>query len=75
MTHTGCLLATSDDEMGEFGPVPSGWGENPAILHSRPRQWTRHGLRARLHLHPTDEDLSVGPRIWPDFHSQRHPPR
>jgi hypothetical protein len=22
VTHTGCLLATSDDEMGKNGPVP-----------------------------------------------------
>ena len=58
--NTGCLLATSDDEMGKNGPVPSGCGENPAILHSRPRRWTRHSLQARLHLHPTNEDLFVG---------------
>jgi hypothetical protein len=23
VTHTGCLLATSDGEMGKIGPVPS----------------------------------------------------
>ena len=60
MTHTGCLLATIDDEMGKIGPGPKGCGANPAILHSRPRRWTRHSLRTRLHLHPTDEDLSAG---------------
>jgi hypothetical protein len=49
-THTGCLLATIDEEMGENGPVPSGCGEKPAILHSRPRRWTRHSLRTRLRL-------------------------
>jgi hypothetical protein len=36
------------------------WGGNRVILHSRPRRWTRHSLRARLHRHPTDEDLSDG---------------
>src|SRR6266852_9760705 len=24
--------------------------------------------------HPTDEDLSVGTPVWPNFRSQRHPP-
>ena len=64
MTDTGCILATMDEELGKIGPVPSGccenpgspatglrrWGGNPAILHSRPRRWTRHSLRARLRL-------------------------
>jgi hypothetical protein len=49
-THTGCLLATSDEEMRKNGPVPPGCGANRAILHSRPRQWTHHSLRARLRL-------------------------
>ena len=31
MTHTGCLLATIDEEMRKIGPVPKGCGENPAI--------------------------------------------
>ena len=50
MTHTGCLLATSDAEIGKIGPSPSGCGEKRAILHSRPRRWARHSLRARLRL-------------------------
>ncbi len=36
--------------MRKTDPGPSGCGENPAILHSRPRRWTRHSLRARLCL-------------------------
>ena len=52
MTHTGCLLRTIDAEIGKIGPDPSGCGENGAILHSRPRRWTRHSLRARLRLAP-----------------------
>ena len=28
VTNTGCLLATSDDEIGKIGPVPLGCGEN-----------------------------------------------
>ena len=56
---TGCLLATSDNAIGKIGPGPSGCGEKQAILHSRPRRWARHSLRARLHLHPTNEDLFV----------------
>ena len=28
-TDTGCLLATSDTEIGKIGPSPSGCGENP----------------------------------------------
>jgi hypothetical protein len=40
--HTGCLLATSGNEIEKFGPSPSGCGANRAILHSRPRRWTRH---------------------------------
>jgi hypothetical protein len=50
VTHTGCLLATSDEEVRKIGPSPSGCGENRAILHSRPRRWARHSLRARLRL-------------------------
>ena len=50
MTHTGCRLATSDNEIGKTGPVPPGCGENRVIFHSRPRRWTRHSLRARLRL-------------------------
>src|SRR5580658_5646058 len=42
---TGCVLATSDEEMGKMGPVPSGCGANSAILRCRPRQWGRHSLR------------------------------
>src|SRR5271169_6849450 len=34
----------------DLSPGPRGCGENPAILHSRPRRWTRHSLRARLRL-------------------------
>ena len=60
MTHTGCLLATIDAEIGKTGPGPKGCGENWAILHSRPRRWTRHSLRTPPRLHPTNEDLSVG---------------
>lgn len=50
MTHSGCLPATMDDEMGKIGPVPSGCGENRAIRPSRPRRWTCHSRRTRLRL-------------------------
>ena len=53
--------------MWKDGPVPSGCGENPAILHSRPRQWARHNLRARPRLHPTDEDPSAGAPVLAEF--------
>jgi len=52
VTHTGCLLATSDDEMGKTGPVPSGCRENGAILRCRPRRWTRHSRRPPPRLAP-----------------------
>ena len=52
MTHTGCLLATSDNEIGKIGPDPQGCGENRAILRCRPRLWTRHSLRTPPRLHP-----------------------
>ncbi len=29
--NTGCLLATSDNEIGKIGPVPKGCGENPGV--------------------------------------------
>ncbi len=29
--HTGCLLATSDNEIGKIGPSPAGCGENPGV--------------------------------------------
>ncbi len=45
VTHTGCLLATSDKEMGKNGPVPSGCGVNWAILRCRPRPWSHQSLR------------------------------
>ena len=35
-TDTGCLLATSDTEIGKIGPSPSGCGENRLILRCRP---------------------------------------
>jgi hypothetical protein len=35
-THTGCLLATSNAEIGNTGPAPSGCGGHPAMLRSRP---------------------------------------
>ena len=41
-TDTGCILATSDEEMGKVGADPPGCGENPARLCYRPRQWGRH---------------------------------
>ncbi len=44
-THTGCLLATSDKEMGKNGPVPSGCGKNWARLRCRPRPWSHQSLR------------------------------
>ena len=50
VTHTGCLLATSDAEIGKTDPGPQGCGANRAILHSRPRRWARHSLRTRLRL-------------------------
>jgi hypothetical protein len=30
-TDTGCILATSDEEMGKTGPVPPGCGANPSV--------------------------------------------
>ncbi len=41
MTHTGRLPATSNNEIGKIGTGPKGCGENPAILHSRPRRGPR----------------------------------
>jgi hypothetical protein len=32
VTDTGCILATTDEEMRKIGPVPPGCGENPLIL-------------------------------------------
>ena len=69
MTDTGCIQATIDEEMREIGPVPSGCGENRAILHSRPRRWTRQSLRARLCLArfslaaPSAQVVLTGPRL------------
>jgi hypothetical protein len=50
VTQTGRLLTTIDEELRKNGPVPLGCGENRATLHSRPRRWARHSLRARLRL-------------------------
>jgi len=76
VTNTGCLLMTSDNEIGKIGPVPSGcgaipgfpatslgrWGENRAILRYRPRLWN-HQSRSPSAPHPIDEDLSMGTPI------------
>ena len=64
MTHTGCLIATSDNEIGKTGPGPEGCGENRAILHYRLRLWARHSLQTSC-LSDTS----------PIFVSQRHPPQ
>jgi hypothetical protein len=45
VTNTGCLLATSDNEIGKIGPVPSGCGATPlaSIVLTGPndsRHWT-----------------------------------
>ena len=67
--HTGCLLATIDKEMRKNGPVPSACGENPAILHSRPRQrpatasassgriFSRNAARLCRSIHPEQSGL------------------
>jgi len=34
-TDTGCLPATSNDEIGKTGPVSSGCGENRLLLRCR----------------------------------------
>ena len=61
MTHTGCLLATIDDEMGKIGPGPKGCGENRPhfilALDGGPATAFRLGF------------------VWPNFRSQRHPPQ
>ena len=44
------LEPSSDNEDGKIGPVPSGCGENSAILRSRPCTWSRHALRTRPRL-------------------------
>src|SRR5277367_2428946 len=44
-TNTGRILATRDEAIGKIRPLPSGCGENQAILRCRPRLWSRHSLR------------------------------
>jgi hypothetical protein len=72
---TGCLLATSDDEMRKNGPVPWGCGENRAILRCRPRRWTRHSRRPPPRLHPADMDPSSGARCLTRFSRATLPTR
>ena len=50
-THTGCLLATSDNDIGKTGPVPPGCGENGSyfILAPNGGPLTALGLR-RSHV-------------------------
>ena len=60
MTHTGCLLATSNNEIGKIGPGPEGCGEiGPYfILALDGGPATAIGLGF----------------VWTDFPSQRHLP-
>ena len=67
------LRATRDEEIGEIGPSPPGCGANRAILRCRPSLGMAKAVVLRLVSNPTDEDLSVGAPVWPDFRSQRHP--
>ena len=59
MTNTERLRMTSDNEIEEIGPVPSGCGANRAILRYRPRLWN-HQSPLGSASHPIDEDLSMG---------------
>ena len=67
MTHTGCLLTTSDEEMRKNGSVPSGCGANRAIRRCRPRPWSHQSLRPPPRLRPTDQDPSVGAPVLARF--------
>jgi len=59
-THTGCLLATIDEEMRENGPSLRVAVKIPAILHCRPEGGPAHSLRP--------------PLVWAGFSSQRCAP-
>ena len=57
MTNTGCLLTTSDNEIGPISErplarVPSGCGVNRAILRCRPRPWNRQSRSASASSDP-----------------------
>ena len=89
MTHTGCLLATSDNEIGKIGPGPEGVAVKIRpyfILALGGGPATAVGLG--FVSFSTDEDLSVGPHSDPIFNScgvpgvlslragaERHPPQ
>jgi hypothetical protein len=48
VTNTGAITATSDDEIGKMGPVPSGCGENPLRRRCRPLIWNHRTVPVRL---------------------------
>ena len=70
-TDTGRILATSDEELGKIGPVPSGCGEN----RGPQRQVFVAGVEIRPYFilalgggPATDCGLGF---VWPDFRWQR----
>jgi hypothetical protein len=76
VTHTGCLLTTIDDEIEKIGPGPQGCGEKSGHTSFSPLDGgpaTVFGLG--FISTPRTNACPRGPRVWPDFRSQRHPPQ
>jgi hypothetical protein len=87
VTHTGCLLATSDKEMGKIGPSPL--TSTPARKDRAPGPWVAGQIGPYFILAldggpatafglgfvstPATKTCRRGPRFWPDFPSQRRP--
>jgi hypothetical protein len=57
--HTGCMLATSNAEIGKIGPSPPGCGANRAMLRCRPRLGIAKAFVLRL--------------VWHNLRPQRYP--
>jgi len=59
VTHTGCLLATIDAEIGEIGPGPKGCGEKSDHTSCSPSTVDPPQPSVSA-SHPSDQDLSPG---------------